>query len=52
MKTTKEVMEQQAKIIAELRKDMTIDELYQGQLAVTKTFLERIHAAPANTVYH
>ena len=52
MKTTKDVMEQQAKIIAELRKNMTLAELYQGQQAVTKTFLERIHAAPENTVYH
>ena len=52
MKTTKEVMEQQAKIIAELRKGMTVAGIYQGQIAVSKTFLERIHAAPKNTVYH
>lgn len=52
MKTTKDVMEQQDKIIAELRKDMTLADVYQGQLAVIKTFLERIHAAPKNTVYH
>lgn len=52
MKTTKEVMEQQAKIIRQLRKDMTLTDIYLGQQCVVKTFLEKLHAPPKNTVFH
>lgn len=52
MKTTKEVMEQQTIIIRELRKNLSLHDIYQGQIAVIKAFLEKIHAPPKNTVYH
>ena len=52
MKTTKEVMEQQAKIIKELRKDLTSEEILTNQHAVVRSFLLKLHQPPKDAVYH
>jgi len=52
MKTNKEVMEQQTKIIYELRKNLSLEDIYINQDMVIKSFLLKIHQPPRGTVYH